>query len=99
VQEAGIAALKDGEPYAQSFRDVYRERRDGVCAALTKAGIEFREPQASFYVWAKTPAGYASADFVTKVIRQTGVVLTPGTGFGAPGEGYFRISLSRIVAL
>jgi LL-diaminopimelate aminotransferase len=94
VQEAGIAALKEGEPYAQSFRDVYRERRDAVCAALTKAGIEYREPQASFYVWAKTPAGFSSSDFVTRVIRETGVVLTPGTGFGAPGEGYFRISLT-----
>ncbi len=94
VQEAGIAALKHGEPFAEQYRAVYKERRDVMCAALKKAGIEHRVPEASFYLWCKTPAGFTSADFVTKVLRQTGVVVTPGNGFGAPGEGYFRISLT-----
>ena len=94
VQEAGIAALKDGEPYAESFRTIYKERRDVVSAALTKAGIKHRIPDASFYMWCNTPAGYKSSEFVTNVLKQTGVVLTPGNGFGTPGEGYFRISLT-----
>jgi LL-diaminopimelate aminotransferase len=94
VQEAGVAALKQGEPYAQSYRDTYLERREAVRAALEKAGIEHRVPEATFYFWAKVPAGFTSADFVARVIRETGVALTPGNGFGAPGEGYFRISLT-----
>jgi LL-diaminopimelate aminotransferase len=94
VQEAGIAALQHGEPHAEKFRAIYKERRDVVCGALTKAGIQHRVPEASFYIWSKVPEGYSSSEFVTNVLMQTGVVLTPGNGFGAPGEGYFRISLT-----
>jgi LL-diaminopimelate aminotransferase len=94
VQEAGIAALKDGEPYAEQFRAIYKERRDVVSAALTKIGIKHRIPDASFYMWCNTPEGYKSSEFVTNVLMKTGVVLTPGNGFGTPGEGYFRISLT-----
>ncbi|MGE4193449.1 MAG: LL-diaminopimelate aminotransferase [Pseudodesulfovibrio sp.] len=94
VQEAGIAALRDGEPFAENFRAIYKERRDVVSAALTKIGIKHRIPDASFYLWCNTPDGYKSSEFVTNVLKQTGVVLTPGNGFGTPGEGYFRISLT-----
>ena len=94
VQEAGIAALKQGEPHAQRFREIYKERRDVVSEALTNVGIRHRIPEASFYLWCNVPDGYKSSDFVTNVLKQTGVVLTPGNGFGKPGEGYFRISLT-----
>lgn len=94
VQEAGIAALTKGEPFAEQFRAIYKERRDVMCAALQQAGIKHRVPDASFYIWCNTPEGYKSSEFVTNVLKQTGVVLTPGNGFGTPGEGYFRISLT-----
>lgn len=95
VQEAAIVALRDGDAFCRELRAIYRTRRDVVVAALGKAGIACRVPGAAFYIWAKVPAGYASsADFVTAVLEKTGVVLTPGNGFGAPGEGYFRISLT-----
>jgi len=94
VQEAGIAALREGEPFAESFRTIYKERRDVVSAALTKIGIKHRVPDASFYLWCNVPEGHKSAEFVTNVLMKTGVVLTPGNGFGTPGEGYFRISLT-----
>ena len=94
VQEAGIAALKEGEPYAEKFRAIYKERRDVVSAALTKVGIKHKVPDAAFYMWCNTPEGHTSSEFVTNVLKQTGVVLTPGQGFGTPGEGYFRISLT-----
>ncbi|MBG0789969.1 MAG: LL-diaminopimelate aminotransferase [Desulfovibrionaceae bacterium] len=94
VQEAGIAALTKGEPFAEQFRAIYKERRDVMCAALNKAGIKHRVPDASFYIWCNTPEGLKSSEFVTSVLKQTGVVLTPGNGFGTPGEGYFRISLT-----
>ncbi len=94
VQCAGIAALTKGEPYAQEFRDIYKERRDVVVDALQKIGIDCRIPEASFYIWSKTPHGYTSQEFVTNVLMNTGVVVTPGNGFGGPGEGFFRISLT-----
>jgi len=94
VQEAGIAALEKGEPHARKFRAIYKERRDAVIRALTKAGIQCRVPEASFYIWAKTPDGFTSERFVTELLQKTGVVVTPGNGFGSPGQGYFRISLT-----
>lgn len=94
VQEAGIVALNQGDAYSAELRGIYRERRDVVIEALKKAGISCRVPEATFYVWSKVPQGVSSSDFVTRVLKQTGVVTTPGNGFGAPGEGYFRISLT-----
>lgn len=94
VQEAGIVALNQGDAYTAELRGIYRERRDVVIKALKKAGISCRVPEATFYVWSKVPNGVSSQDFVTRVLKQTGVVTTPGNGFGAPGEGYFRISLT-----
>ena len=94
VQWAGIAALKDGEEYARKFRSIYKERRDVVVEALRSIGINCPCPEASFYIWSRVPEGFTSADFVTKVLRQTGVVVTPGNGFGEVGEGFFRISLT-----
>jgi LL-diaminopimelate aminotransferase len=95
VQEAGIAALTRGEPEAEKLRAIYKERRDVVIQALQKIGIACRVPDAAFYIWSKVPQGFASSqDFVTAVLKKTGVVVTPGNGFGAAGEGYFRISLT-----
>jgi LL-diaminopimelate aminotransferase len=94
VQEAGIVALNQGDAYTAELRGIYRERRDVVIEALKKAGISCRVPEATFYIWSKVPGGVSSQDFVTRVLKQTGVVTTPGNGFGAPGEGYFRISLT-----
>ena len=51
-------------------------------------------PKASVFVWAKVPQGKTSTAFCTEVLEKTGVVVTPGNGFGAPGEGFFRISLT-----
>jgi LL-diaminopimelate aminotransferase len=43
-------------------------------------------------VWVKTPNGLSSWDFFDKLLHTCNVVGTPGSGFGAAGEGYFRIS-------
>jgi LL-diaminopimelate aminotransferase len=44
------------------------------------------------YVWVKTPAGTGSWDFFDQLLTRAHVVVTPGAGFGACGEGYFRVS-------
>jgi LL-diaminopimelate aminotransferase len=94
VQEAGITALDHGEAFAQEMRDIYKGRRDVVVAELAKIGLECRSPEATFYVWTKVPQGRDSTGFVAEVLQKTGVVVTPGNGFGTPGEGYFRIALT-----
>ena len=44
------------------------------------------------YIWVQTPEGMKSWDFFDKMLREALVVITPGAGFGAHGEGFFRIS-------
>ncbi len=94
VQEAGIEALEADQGPVAELRKVYQSRRDLACNLLTEAGFSFMVPKASFYIWVNTPEGLSSADFVGRILTETGVALTPGNGFGEHGEGYFRISLT-----
>jgi len=94
VQEAGIEALTGDQSPLSGLRDIYRARRDIACDFLSGMGFSFEVPKATFYLWVKTPGGQPSAQFAGRVLTETGVVLTPGNGFGQYGEGYFRISLT-----
>lgn len=94
VQEAAVAALSGDQGCVEEARRIYQSRRDLALQALAKTGLRAVAPKATFYVWVETPQGYAGADFATKVLEETGVVITPGTGFGPSGEGYVRLSLT-----
>ena len=94
VQQAGIAALRGDQSCVETTRRVIQRRRDLVIGAIRKAGMACETPRATFYVWAEVPRGETSAGFATKVLEKTGVVITPGTGFGPSGEGYVRFSLT-----
>lgn len=94
VQEAAIVALREGDAFCRELREMYRGRRDAVCAALRRIGLHFYEPRGALYVWARVPEGFTSESFVSRVLNETGVALTPGNGFGSAGEGWFRISLT-----
>ncbi len=94
VQEAGIAALSGDQACVENFRQTFKGRRDVVIEGLKKLGFDLHPPLATFYVWAKVPEGYTSADFSAKLLKEAGIVVTPGHGFGDPGEGYFRIALT-----
>ena len=61
----------------------------------TILGWKCEVPAASLYLWPKVPAGYTSVEFADKILLETGVSLTPGSAFGAHGEGYLRISLGQ----
>jgi LL-diaminopimelate aminotransferase len=87
----GLASLANHGP---ALRAVYRERRDLAVGALRRMGCTIRAPGGAFYLWGRVPAGEQSMEFVERVFEQTGVMLTPGTGFGNEGEGFFRISLT-----
>jgi LL-diaminopimelate aminotransferase len=96
VQLAGIAALSpQADAEVASMTELYRRRRDLVCDALAKIGVDVHPPHATIYVWAPIPAGYeSSAAYAEHVLEQAGVVITPGAVYGPAGEGWFRISLT-----
>jgi LL-diaminopimelate aminotransferase len=94
VQEAAIAALDGGDADLLKYCAIYRERRNLMVAALRALGLECDTPRATFYLWAKVPKGQTSVSFTERVIKETGVVITPGSGFGKSGEGYVRFSLT-----
>jgi LL-diaminopimelate aminotransferase len=97
VQDAAIAALDLPQSYIDEVVSIYRERRDIMVDGLNSLGWNVQKPKAAMYVWAPVPKGYAAYDWVAEVIDRAGVVFTPGTGFGAAGQGFFRISLVRPV--
>ena len=94
VQWAGIAALEGDQQCVTEMQQTYQERRDVLIAGLRRVGIEPVIPKATFYVWCPTPPGYTSADFTSLLLKECGIVTTPGSGFGAPGEGYVRLALT-----
>jgi LL-diaminopimelate aminotransferase len=94
IQFAGITALRGDQSCVQNMIDVYTERRNLMVSLMKKAGFDLDTPKASFYLWIKTPKGHSSAQLATRLLEK-GVVVTPGNGFGEPGEGYFRIALTQ----
>lgn len=92
IQWAGITALSMTDAELQPLRDEFRERRDIAVDALRSMGWKIAKPKGTFYIWVPVPKGVKCVDFCTRVIQETGVAITPGTAFGAEGEGYFRIS-------
>jgi LL-diaminopimelate aminotransferase len=94
IQCAGIEALTADQACVQEMRGVFQRRRDLLVDGLRSIGIQVRRPLATFYIWARVPEGYTSSDFCEKLIEEKGIVVTPGSGFGDEGEGYFRLSIT-----
>jgi aspartate/methionine/tyrosine aminotransferase len=92
VQQAGIVALRDGEPYVEELRRHYRARRAQVMAALsTLPGVSLPEPEGAFFAFPQIEGLSDSTAFTTRLVRETGLALAPGVGFGSDGEGYIRV--------
>ncbi len=94
VQQAGIAALELDTQVTEELRKIYQVRRDILVPALHKLGLEVETPQAAFYLWIGVPHGYTSTSFTAHLLEQAGLVTTPGNGFGEPGEGYIRMTIT-----
>jgi LL-diaminopimelate aminotransferase len=93
VQEAGITALGLDDSVIDGIRTIYQERRDTLIPGLKQLGLEVDAPPAAFYIWVTVPKGYTSTSFTAHLLEKTGIVTTPGNGFGAPGEGYIRMTV------
>ena len=97
VQEAGIKALSLDESMLQSIRHTFEERRDVFYQGLTELGLKANKPLATFYLWATVPDRQRSVDFVGRLLKDAGILTTPGNGFGQHGEGYVRFTFTQPV--
>ena len=94
IQMAGVAALEGDQSGVDELRRIYQRRRDILVAGLRQAGLEFRVPLATFYLWVRVPSGYTSAAFADHLLEKAGIMVTPGHGFGKAGEGYVRFAFT-----
>ena len=94
IQQMGMAAMAKPTESVDERNEVYKRRRDVVCAALNAIGLAVEPPAASLYIWAPVPEGYDSAGFAEAVLEGCDIVVSPGSSYGSHGEGYIRLSLT-----
>ncbi|MDD4775117.1 MAG: pyridoxal phosphate-dependent aminotransferase [Syntrophomonas sp.] len=94
IQCAAIEALRGPQECVAQANQIYALRRQVAIAGLERMGWQVTPPQASFYFWAPVPKGYNSASFAEAVLEKANVIITPGSGYGQYGEGYFRMALT-----
>jgi LL-diaminopimelate aminotransferase len=94
IQQMAIAAMSGPQDAVAEHNAIYTRRRDRVVEALRNLGLHVEPPKASLYIWARLPEGERSIDFAGRLLDDTGVVVTPGIGYGERGEGYVRLSLT-----
>ncbi len=93
VQRGAEAVYSEaGKAQIKTLVNFYLENAQIICNKLTGAGFDVYGGVNAPYIWLKTPHNLSSWDFFDKLLQTTNVVGTPGSGFGAAGEGYFRIS-------
>jgi alanine-synthesizing transaminase len=96
IQIAAAHALRAGQECVAETRETYRRRRDALVAALRDAGWEVPLPRATMFVWAPIPEPFREmgcVEFARLLLREAGVVVSPGIGFGPEGEGHVRFAL------
>jgi LL-diaminopimelate aminotransferase len=94
VQRAAVTVLDQAEALTREAVGRFAARRDAAARALAAAGFEVTLPKATLYLWVPLPEGMKSAQFARAVLEEEGVVVMPGSAFGASGEGYFRVALT-----
>ncbi len=93
VQRAAAAVYSDeGKQQIKDQIAFYMNNAKLLREGLVEAGFTIYGGVHAPYVWLQTPAGVSSWDFFDKLLSESHIVGTPGSGFGAAGEGYFRLS-------
>lgn len=95
TQLSAVKALLDYDELVPHIVNIYRKRRDKLVEGLTRLGWNIEKPKATMYVWAPIPkeCKMDSLTFSQMLLKDTGVVVAPGIGFGPGGEGYVRFAL------
>jgi acetylornithine aminotransferase len=91
VQHASIAAWNDEEHVGRT-REIYRRKRDILLPVLERKGIRVVASDATMYLWLEAPNGTTADDLAERLLGH-GLIVSPGSFFGAAGEGYWRMAL------
>lgn len=94
LQAASAWTLDHAEELIPPLVAELTRRRDVTVSALQAIGLPVDPPRGAMYLWVPLPAGIPSAEFASRALEEEGVVVLPGSGFGASGEGFFRIALT-----
>jgi len=93
VQRAAEALYSsEGKKQVRALIDHYMGNAKGLVAGAKAAGLTVHGGANAPYIWAQTPKGVTSWEAFDRILNDANVVITPGSGFGSKGEGYFRIS-------
>ena len=95
ILNGAIAALTTSQAGIKARVMKFRQRRDIFVQALYKIGWHVSIPKATMYIWARLPEAWSdkSTEFCAQLLEKTGVIISPGAGFGKSGEGYVRFAL------
>jgi alanine-synthesizing transaminase len=93
LQIAATVALREARDQPAQAAEVYEGRRNALCDGLTRAGWEVARPKATMFVWARIPTDEHAQGFALRLLREAHVAVSPGSGFGADGEGFVRFAL------
>ena len=94
IQRAAEAVYSpDGQRETGAAIEYYLENANIIRSALSAAGLSVCGGENAPYIWAKAPKNMGSWDFFNEILNKTGVVTTPGAGFGPSGEGYIRLTV------
>jgi len=93
IQKGAIAALELSNDWFVSLNKIYEKRRKLVWQFADKLNCTYDKNASGMFVWAKLPSGIISEEIVDKLLYEKDIFITPGTVFGANGEGYIRFSL------
>ena len=92
-QHAALAALTGPQEPIEAMAEAYAERRAWLMPALDEAGFTYGHPGGAFYIYTNVSStGLPSPEFCLRLLRETGVMLFPGTMFGDETTDYIRIS-------
>ncbi len=95
IQRAAQTALtRAPEEFFARMNAVYRRRRDRMVEGLRAAGLAAEPPRGSFYLWVPVPQGYTDVSLAARLLEEAGVVVAPGSAYGAAGAGYVRFALT-----
>ncbi len=95
IQVAAASALNGDDSCIEEVRKIYQHRRDVMVESFSRAGWNIPVPAATMFAWAPIPDQFAelgSLEFAKLLIRETGVAVAPGVGFGEYGDQYVRLA-------
>lgn len=94
LSAAAAYALNEQADSLDETLALFTRRRDALVDGLNSAGWHIPKPKATFYVWAPVPGGGSSIAWAKRLLEEAGVLVIPGVGYGANGDGWFRMSLT-----